>query len=395
MSNDNHLPVACESAKMHINKRIESDETLIPNEDFLESDEYLFNTIQFDEETFETNVPKLSAWLDSIDKEVKQMVASNDDGNRDNILENNSFAEHFLRLCKLLPLWCGISCQFFETPNRTGSSWQSETWFKNLKQMHGEQIPCSVDGFVERDLRLTNASVILASRQYSMPSREKNKMVEIHESDESNDGETDEKLETDNQSIDQSNSTTSDHVKCAACERGDSPTGLHTCVSCSKPIHILDGCSVDIGVEEGCGQKRMCMSCHTNRTPNTEQQIATSGASKQSTSQMVQEMSYVDVWKKKNQKSGIKHSKYLKPVPNWNLIDIQKKVKIGHLVNANLSTTTHKVNKELVNLQNTSALDSTIQLLAASYAYNPSFKSFVDTSAKNDVLEIAKLLAIK
>lgn len=397
MCNVNHTPVACEKAKMQINQRIESDEIIAMGsfEEFTESDEYYLSSYEFDEEIFNSNAPKLSEWLDSIDKDAKQFVASSDDGDRDNILENVPFANHFLRLCKLLPLWCGISCKFFNTPNRTGSSWQSETWYKNLKQMHGQHIPCSVDGFVERDLRLTNASVILASRQYSVTSRKKTKMIDIHESDESNDDKPDENLNTDDQNLDQANSTTIDHVKCAACKRGDNPTGLHTCVSCSKPIHLFDDCSVDIGDEEGCGQKRMCMSCHTNGTPNTEQQIATSIASKDSKSLTIQEMNYVDIWQKKNQRTGIKHSKYMKSVQNWSLVDIEKKVKIGHLINGNLSKTAHKVDGKLVNLQNTCALDCVIQLLAASYAYNKTYKSFVDVNAKDDIFEIAKLLAIK
>lgn len=69
--------------------------------------------------------------------------------------------------------------------------------------------------------------------------------------------------------------------------------------------------------------------------------------------------------------------------------------KIGHLINGNLSKTAHKVDGKLVNLQNTCALDCVIQLLAASYAYNKTYKSFVDVNAKDDIFEIAKLLAIK
>lgn len=390
------MPVACEKAKMQINQRIEgvNFETLFQNDEFFES-EYELSTNVFGEDDW--NVPKLSTWLESINQEAKKMVIENDDGNRDNILENHAFAEHFLRLCKLLPLWCGMSCQFFSTPHPVGSSWQSETWYKNLKQMHGDHIPCSVDEFIGRDLTLINAHVILASRQYSTTGRKKSKMVVVAEYDEGNgdiselvddpesggkssENHTVDKLQTNNQNNHQSNRITSDH--CVACKRGDKPSGLHKCVSCSKAIHILDGCSVDIGEDEGCGQKKICMSCYGT---NTKQQMA---------KQAIKEKNYTDVWSRKNRKQ-IKHSKYMETVPNWNLFEVQSKVKIGHLINGNKIHTPHTVNGERVKLQNTCALDSVIQLLAASYAYNTSFKSFVEVHTKDGIFQIVKLLAMK
>lgn len=388
------IPVKCEQVKMIINSKIESDEfkAFGSLEEFNEYDEFYWNTHEFDESIFNTNAPRLSEWLDCIDKDAHQMVASSDDGNRDNILENKPFAKHFLRLCKLLPLWSGISCKFFDTPYATGSSWQSETWYKNLKQMHGSQIPSSVDEFLERDLRLTNSHVILASRKYSTTERKKTKVTNVDDSNVLAEEMHEELIKTD----EDSDNDEIDHVKCIACERGDFPTGQHTCVMCSKAIHLLDGCSIDIGAEEGCGQQRLCVSCNANRKRKiqTEPQPSTSGASQSlpSKSQTIQEMNYADVWKKKK---DVKHSKYMKPMPNWSLVGVQQKVKIGHLINGNRSTTIHKVKGVSVNLQNTCAVDCVIQLLAASYAYNSSYKSFVDTSAKDDIFEIVKLLARK
>lgn len=121
--------------------------------------------------------------------------------------------------------------------------------------------------------------------------------VDTHET--TDDSDHDSTLETNDD--DQLNSITAN--QCVACERGDEPTGLHKCVSCLQAIHILDGCSVDIGEKEGCGQKRICMSCH--RT-NTKQQLTSSNKSKDSTSQTIKEMNYVDVWKKKNKKASSK-----------------------------------------------------------------------------------------
>lgn len=107
----------------------------------------------------------IGAWLQDIEEEAKESVSSSDDGDRDNILENKEFAKLFIKLCKMLPLFSAISNKFFDSPNPVGSSWSSETYFKNVKQLHGKDIPCSADMFIKRDIQLTNASVIKASQK--------------------------------------------------------------------------------------------------------------------------------------------------------------------------------------------------------------------------------------
>lgn len=89
-----------------------------------------------------------------------------DNGDRDNLMENKPFAEYFIKLCHMLPIWSAISCKFFNTPNLIGSSWSSETGFKNTKQLHGDKLPCSADEFVKRDLQFNNSTVIDASKKY-------------------------------------------------------------------------------------------------------------------------------------------------------------------------------------------------------------------------------------
>lgn len=65
--------------------------------------------------------------------------------------------------------------------------------------------------------------------------------------------------------------------KCFACTRGDLPTGLHKCDNCHKAIHLLDGCSVSIGDNEGCGEKRRCIDCFKVSKTNTNSQSAVLG----------------------------------------------------------------------------------------------------------------------
>lgn len=63
---------------------------------------------------------------------------------------------------------------------------------------------------------------------------------------------------------------------CHACDNGDFPTGAHKCIECDKPIHLF-GCSIFIpGMEEGHGERRICLDCdkiksilaETNATEN-------------------------------------------------------------------------------------------------------------------------------
>lgn len=391
-------PVPCELAKVMLNERIQGivDQELIgnlkryPNMNEESFDEQML--IEFDESVDLINL-NINKWLEQIEIEARRMVDGQDDGDRDNLFQNEQFAKHFLRLCKMLPLWGSISCQFFDTPFRTGSSWSSETWFKNLKQMHGSNIPCSVDEFVKRDLQLTNGIVISASRKYLnkkdvIPSPKPS----ASQSSDANSNIVDEGNEVQSLSFDDNNTqedhaigslaTTTQNQNCIACENGDYPTGMHKCISCSKAIHILLGCSISVGDTEGCGEARKCMSCYKDEQEQDK-------IDRQS--QKINEMNTRDVWKKRR---DFKSSKYIKSVPNWDLIDIKKKVKIGYLINANRSRTFYKIDGKNVSLQNTCAIDALIQLLAGGYAYNTLFRSYVD-GLEEPLYEIVKLMGKK
>lgn len=154
---------------MDINKRIQGVTFDSEIESNLQNSGYDagFSDEEFDpksNEIPETN--DLTVWVDDIQHEAQELVSADDHGDRDNILENKPFANYFARLCKQkFPLFSGTSRKFFNSPYSVGSSWSSETHFKNVKQLHGDEIPCSVDQFLKRDLQLSNASVIKASQK--------------------------------------------------------------------------------------------------------------------------------------------------------------------------------------------------------------------------------------
>lgn len=371
-----------------------------------ESDDLLDNEL---DEILDSNINNTVAdWIIDIDKEATKTAESNDDGDRDNVLENRPFAKHFIRLCKMLPLWSGISNQFFHSPNVVGSSWSSETNFKNVKQLHEGKIPCGVDEFLKRDIQLVNSGVIIASRRYISTKKISKSTTKIPEVE--NEHCTPDEL-SQSQTISEMNfeeywqrkkentpskiplfhgSTSVSNTplpkrkkltmnenepiettkKCIACSQGDFPTGLHKCIICMKPVHLFDGCSESIGDEEGCGEERKCIEC-VNKTQ-----------SKQQTSQI------------KPKSKGIKSSKYMKTNPNWNLCSIPNKFKIAHLSNGSLSKTMSTVKGEKIMLTNTCAFDSITQLLAAAYTCFPSYKLFADKT-NDEIFGFVKLLATK
>lgn len=102
------MPTCCEISKKRIERKIIG--TVFPTENSEldennESDcrynyeqENLLSSHESDDKT------KLSAWLNDIKDEVKFYLENEDNGDRDNIMLNDEFASHFLRLCKMLPL---------------------------------------------------------------------------------------------------------------------------------------------------------------------------------------------------------------------------------------------------------------------------------------------------
>lgn len=315
---------------------------------------------------------KFTDWIANIEKEAREMVQSSDEGDRDNLMYNEPFVGFFRKLCKVLPLWTAVCCDVFESPYETSSSANVESDFKNIKLSMKDIIPCRVDVFLERHLRMIDGAVKIASQRYlgyvsddNCESNEEKDPDSVHD-------------DFDFMSPTESLPTSI----CTACANNHLPSDAHKCNICGRNVHILPGCSLSIGDEEGFGEKRICIICSTESSlPKSTRPPKKSKSTKESTKPLRQSKRIIEnkdqtkaTNSKENGKNELNHkeswnkrtkrSHYLKPSPHWDLItNVDKKVKLGLLCNGNLSTITHMVDKRPVGMRNTCAFDSLVQVL--------------------------------
>lgn len=402
ISKSNNVQVPCEIHKQSIVNTIIHgiDESIFETEvEEMPSDEI---SEQFDDEIeyLEQLSSPFTAWLNDIAKAANETVAESDDGDRDNIMYKPIFGKDFIRLCKILPLWSGISCDLFELTDLTFSSANVESDMKNVKQFLENVIPCSPDIFVEEHIGMLKGSAIEASQyrnyvEFVGNTTEKSKQKNSRKKNSSHSSDTEVSIEWSDvdqsepdTEYDETNSGKSSNTEdeqngsekpiktrskpakrvqrdrsespcgppSVSCRNGGKPSGGHRCIECKKAVHILPCCSISIGDEEGYGERRMCNAC-ARPDPSTLQSPIRSSAS-----QTVSEMGYNESWNKTKQNT--KGSKYIKKAPNWNLnTNIGKKVKLGMLKNGNKSNITYKVDKnKSVAVTNTCAFDSICQV---------------------------------
>lgn len=399
------LDTPCEKAKNDIYRRIQGMPATY-TENYLEhierdegassDDDFAFDEMVESNEQSEMNI---LSWTNDIVNEATIAVQEEDDGDRDNLMENKPFAAYFINLCHMLPVWSAVSCKFFDSPNLIGSSWSSETGFKNTKQLHGDALPSSADEFVKRDLEFNNSTVIDASKKYLITMQsDPNTSIDQPNETESSSIENDkmpsfEKEHEDNgiephcdevcSQEDDRHDDRDEQVEkqasdvCPACADGNLPTGSHMCHSCNKPVHALVQCSVSIGDPEGHGQKRECISCHQSAKKRTEQSETTKALNEQ------------EKWARTKRTRG---GKYLNPQPNFGLVPVNKKVSIPLLLNENTMKNVYNIDRKRVKLSNTCAFDAIIQLIAAAMAYHSKYRLWM-ARAKDGILTLAKMLA--
>lgn len=209
-------------------------------------------------------------WIVDIEKEAKAKVASCDDGDRDNLMLNLPFAVFFRKVCKLLLLWSAMCCPIFESPYDTSSSANVECDFKNVKLSLGDLIPCRVDVFVQNHLEILDGAVKIASKKYLNTTGDSNSDSSPEDfsveygSESGRSSDTDESVDSRHDDDMNISSNT-----CVACANNDSPGGAHKCDKCGRKVHIMAGCSLSIGGEEGYGEKRICISCSKKETGAT------------------------------------------------------------------------------------------------------------------------------
>lgn len=287
---------------------------------------------------------------------------------------NPPFAKHFVRLCKMLPLWSSICSDFFNMAEDTSSSANVESYFKEVKEAFKDFIPCSVDKFMIEIMDMTKSMIIEASHANNYVQFIGNIQINETSQDDSS-GSFDECIEENSINANKSQDSDVDNTEipfeiaqldqnkssttCIACLNNDEPSGAHKCAVCQKNIHILAGCSVACGEHEGYGEKRICISCNSKASEkNSEQNLQQENEVTKSS----QEMLYEETWNKKGKKKT--GSKYLNPMPNWSMnTNVMKKVKIALLRNGNLIPSTQKVAKnKVIALTNTCTVDSFMQV---------------------------------
>lgn len=333
ISKSNGEEVPCEYNKRSIVNTIISG----VDESVFESDNRETTTVgtgeQNDTETeyLEQLTSPFSEWLDEIVKAADEKIACLDDGDRDNIMYNPTFANDFIRLCKILPLWSGISCDLFEIAEVTSSSSNVESDFKNVKQYLADKIPCSVDVFVEEHIEMLRGATIEASQQHdyvtfignennNQTEKSNDTVFEENEIERSND-EEDKQSNCEKQKHTmptpaistpgniENNENRSRTTVTTGCRNGDEPGGAHRCIECERAVHILPCCSISIGDEEGYGERRLCNACASAK------KITETKSSTLSLSQAVSEMEYNESWNKTKKKKANKFMKANKFYP--------------------------------------------------------------------------------
>lgn len=360
-------------------------------------------------------------WIVNIEKEAKLIVQQCDDGDRDNLMYNPTFAVQFRKMCKLLLLWSALGCSIFESPYETSSSSNVECDFKNVKLSMNDVIPCRVDVFVQKHLEMLDGAVKTASRKYiTLLADDRCSENEGAESDfeldRLDERDIKEQFVDSHEDVQDEVFPKNSETACVACTNNDVATGAHKCFICGKNVHVLPGCSSSIGLEEGYGEKRICTACsndgssygtekysnqkssapakplrksvrqkiHANLNPSTEtrrRQASTTVSTKpgkpfvrknpivknsnepEKTGDddiITRELNHQEKWSKRK---NVKRSIYTKPSPYWDLTtNINKKVKLGFLINGTCDKIIRYVNKVPVSVGNTCCFDSIAQV---------------------------------
>lgn len=315
-----------------------------------------------------SSIPSIANWLDDIKSDVEETFNAQNSGEVDNVYFNEEFAKHFLRLCKLFPLWSAISCSVFGSPASVSSSANVESYFKDVKHVHRDIIPCPADVFAQNHIDRLNEETITASQQYAKfigpkvtpkagrptsPNKESDSSTVADAINElslspAKSIPNDSELEEVEAARENSNE---DSSSCFVCRDGNSPSGAHTCILCAKKVHTIDGCSKPVNDGEGYGTKRICMECSRQKEEREKKSQQTKDA-----------LNTKDEWNRKSKKS----SYYMSQNPQFDLV--KDKQKIGLLKYGNLSKKAINVKGKMVAFEDTSSSDALIQAMEAKVA---------------------------
>lgn len=217
----------------------------------------------------------------------------NEEGSHENLYYCPSVIPNILNLCAYLPLWTGIMCKKVGFGTIPPSSAPIESQFNDLKHrvFKHSSLPMRIDDFLKHHTKSLDGtaklvySTMLTAKDRDTSTWNRNctdsttqtiQPTTVIESEMIPDpvpsspaicslASVDSDMVT--ESIVPSAPAESEATfltsigSCPCCARGDTPTGAHKCVSCHQPVHILEGCSISVGDEEGYGERRLCISC--------------------------------------------------------------------------------------------------------------------------------------
>lgn len=368
-------------------------------------------------DTIQIKSQSIQEWIEALLDGCDASALENQTSTEVNEFENSDLVKFLVNALQSLVLWSGINAHYFNSPIEASTS-NVECYFKNVKQQVDVKLPCRVDQFIcahiqmmeginrqvslglikfvdgegglqnilgnqnqldDCDNELLEQWKNLSGNSAQLEIDDGNSTTEFidHQEDDQQ-GNNAQFTEINEESIDQSpnlpianeqfpvddvNSTVNEPmIKCFACQRGDAPTGAHTCYKCGKFVHLFDGCSYSCGDEEGYGEKRICISCKTGSVGSINNRSTRSTKSTGSTNHQTtkKQLNETEKWSKRKRSNN----SYLQPVPNWNLDQrVQSRPKISILSNASKLALTHMVEGKRVALRNTSAFDSISQVI--------------------------------
>lgn len=425
-------PITCETYKIELLSRIagtESDIAIIEPESNAEED-------IGPEEIHQDSL--IDRWIKSILSRAQYIAESSPAGNRDNIMFNTAIIADLSRLLQMFPMWCAAFSVLFKSDVKTASSAYVESYFKNVKQVLGDLIPCSADVFIQNNIDMNNGAIKLASTKYvesnSAPEIEdagiddpllsthtnaaeiyddEGEMArpvistEIHDEEREMAGPANSTEIEDDQgkmaNVENHIYIGDEVVESTEQRRLDETFG-------SNVAHLFDkiGSSalstnsvIDLNRPENNVVNEMNIS--SIRSDNLSglsmelsEDIAVAAPSTitANTNQSNQSMNEVEAWSKRKKTKG---SFYLRPAPHFKLLPNvkSKKLKIGILQNLRNKQNLTNIRGQKFLIEDTSTIDSFIQLLAAAYAYYEQFRKSSAALSNTTLLDIIESLSTK
>lgn len=190
------------------------------------------------------SIASAKVWIERIEENAKESVK--DDGDRDNIMYEPIMVNKIKRLCYIFPLWCSTLAVKMESPFPRAIGAYVEGAIGQMKSnLANEKL--RADDFLVKYLTFCDGSLKLAGTMELIQGRVVSK--------------------TQGQGTLNPNSSQVIEQICTACSTGNFPGGAHQCVTCKKNVHVIEGCSFAIpGEEEGCGERRLCVQCHSKKS---------------------------------------------------------------------------------------------------------------------------------